>query len=189
MARATVYEARDEIEAALSECADGERSARSAADPQVLLPTLVGCALVELMDGSTERAGELVSEVLRLSVETGGPTPQLSLSLAFVMTALDRVAELDAYLAEAPGVSRWLDAARAFAAADFDRAVEICDEIGEPWVTPCVRLHAAKALLEAGRPEDALAVLEPVFDYYRSIGAVRWLREAEQLAAATAAPA
>jgi len=187
MAKASVFEARDEIEAALAECAEGERCARSAADPQVLLPALVGCALVELADGSTERAGELVSEVLRVSAGTGGLAPQLSIPLAVVLTALDRTKELEEYLAEARGPSRWLDAARAFAAGDFDRAVEVCEDIGEPWVTACVRLQAARWLLEAGRPDEARAHLDPVFDYYRSAGAVRWLREAEQLAGAAAA--
>ncbi|HYA08277.1 MAG TPA: hypothetical protein VEG24_01725, partial [Gaiellaceae bacterium] len=184
MAKATVFEAHEQIPAALEECAESERSARSAADPQVLLPTLVACAYVELADGSRKRAGELVSEVLRVSAETGGLAPQLSLPLALLLTALGRANELDDYLADAPGPSRWLDAARAFTAGDYDRAIEICDDIGEPWVTACVRLNSAKTLLAAGRPNEARVLLGPVFEYYRSVGAVRWLHEAEQLAGA-----
>ena len=81
----------------------GRAAARTAADPQVLLPTLVGCALIELFDGSCERASELAGEVVRVSGETGGLSPALCVPLAIVLTALGRGDELDACLAHAPG--------------------------------------------------------------------------------------
>ncbi len=182
MAKAFVLEARDDSAAALEECAEGERSARSAADPQVLLPTLVGCALIERMDGSSERASELAGEVVRVSGETGGLSPALCVPLAIVLTALGRGDELDACLAHAPGPSRWLEAARAYAAGDRLGAASVCDEIGDRWLAACVRLQAVEAMLEAGRTEQAREQLELLLDYYRSLGALRWLHEAERLA-------
>ena len=43
------------------------------------------------------------------------------------------------------------------------------------------RLQAAEALLEAGRAGEARAELEPAVEFFRRVGASRYVREAEAL--------
>jgi hypothetical protein len=49
-----------------------------------------------------------------------------------------------------------------------------------------VRLRGAEALVQAGRRAEADAMLQQALAFYRSVGATRYLREAEALFAASA---
>ena len=53
-------------------------------------------------------------------------------------------------------------------------------------VTTLVRLRGAEALVQAGRRAEADAMLQQALAFYRSVGATRYIREAEALFAASA---
>jgi Flp pilus assembly protein TadD len=80
----------------------------------------------------------------------------------------------------------WARAATAVVEGDFERAVEIAAE--NEWRTDEaeLRLRAAEALVRAGRRAEADVHLRKALDFYRSVGATRYIREGEALLAITA---
>jgi hypothetical protein len=71
--------------------------------------------------------------------------------------------------------SKWNDAALLILDGEFGRAADVFAEIGS---LP----DAARALLGAGDPES----LGKALDFFRSVGATRYVREAESLLTASA---
>jgi hypothetical protein len=80
----------------------------------------------------------------------------------------------------------WIDAARAFAEGEFTRAAAIYTEIGSQPDAAYARLRAAGALMGQAPCGDVDEQLQQALDFYRSVGATRYIREAEVLLAATA---
>jgi len=69
---------------------------------------------------------------------------------------------------------------------NFGGADEILDEMGALGEEAFVRLRGAEALVQAGRRAEADAMLQQALAFYRSVGATRYIREAEALFAASA---
>jgi hypothetical protein len=89
------------------------------------------------------------------------------------VTALGYPAEaLDAAIS-----SRWLEAARAFVAGDARQAAEIYAKIGSRPDEAEARLEAARRLPAAHREAE----LEAALAFYREVGAIAYLNEAEAL--------
>ena len=82
--------------------------------------------------------------------------------------------------------TRWLEAARAYAAGVFEEAAGIHAEMGAVVEEAYARLRAAEAYVRAGRPGEADAQLQRALAFYRSVGATAYIREAESLFAASA---
>lgn len=82
--------------------------------------------------------------------------------------------------------SRWLDAASAFLQGNYERAAELYSAIGSDVDEARARLRAAKALAAEGRRAEAGEQLDRALAFYRSVGATRFIREAETLLPATA---
>ena len=57
-------------------------------------------------------------------------------------------------------------------------------ELGIPALTATARLRAAKPLAAAGRRTDADEQLQAALAFFRSVGATRYVRDAEALLAA-----
>ena len=72
---------------------------------------------------------------------------------------------------------------RAAAERRFADAAEIAADLGD--VSPAANLHvaAAEALLQESHRDEARAQLERALTFYRSVGATRFIREAEELLA------
>ena len=102
-----------------------------------------------------------------------------------VLAALDRGEELLSATETAPP-TRWIEAARLYAGGDFAAAAEVYAQIGSLLDEADARLRAAEQLAEAGRREEADAQLEQALAFYRSVGATRYVREGEDLLAASA---
>jgi hypothetical protein len=103
-----------------------------------------------------------------------------------VLKALGRSEELEAVAERASASTRWLDAARAYAAGAFEEAADIYAEIGSAPDEAYARLRAAEALVAAGRRAAADAQLRQALAFYRSVGAAAYIRDAESLFAASA---
>jgi hypothetical protein len=80
----------------------------------------------------------------------------------------------------------WVEAALHFLRRDYRRAIEIYDAIGGRVDEAYARLRLAEQLLAEGRTAEANAELAAALAFYRSVGATRFIREAEQLLPATA---
>jgi hypothetical protein len=169
--------------------ADAERAlalSRHAKDPQNHLPTVAACAHVFSESGNDARASTLVDEFLmelRTEHNIGFAATSLQM-LAWTVAGLGRGAELiDALPAHG---YRWHVAARAFAVGDLRRAADITGEMGAVSEEARDRLWLAHTQVEQGRRTEADAELQRALTFYRSVGATRYIREAEALRAASA---
>jgi len=80
----------------------------------------------------------------------------------------------------------WVSAARLFAAGDLRAAADVCSSMGAVTQEARDRLWLAEALLEQNRRAEADVELQRSLAFYRSVGATRYVREAEGLLAASA---
>ena len=78
-----------------------------------------------------------------------------------------------------------LHAVRTYAAGALDEAADLFIRVS-PQDEAYVRLEAAAAHADAGRRAEADAQLQRALSFWRSVGATRYIREAETLLAATA---
>jgi class 3 adenylate cyclase/tetratricopeptide (TPR) repeat protein len=164
---------------------DAERAlelARSVREVQSLHTALAVHSHVALLVGDPNAASASIRELLALIAKDG--TQQVSLSLAVlpepVLTfGLER--EFEQALAAIRKQTPWKDAAQAMVAGDPSAAAEIYRSIGS-------RPDAARAHLIAARTGSAGSEghLRAALDFYRSVGAAYYIREAEALLAATA---
>jgi hypothetical protein len=95
-------------------------------------------------------------------------------------------AELETLVENATISTRWLDAARAYVAGAFVEAADVHAEIGALSDEAFDRLRAAEALVDAGRRADADVQLQRALTFYRSVSATAYIRDAEDLLAASA---
>jgi hypothetical protein len=64
--------------------------------------------------------------------------------------------------------------------------MEIVAQLELPAMEAYTRLRAAEALAAGGDPTEALGILTPALDFFRSVSATRWLEQAEALLAHSA---
>jgi class 3 adenylate cyclase len=171
--RAIVRVARDERGAE----EDAERSvelARATGDPQALNPDLSMAAAALLLTGNERRAGEVLDEALASLRELrhlGFAVIELPL-LGWVAATIGRGAELVEVIERETFKSPWLRATLAAAARDFRAAADIFDGMEMPAGEAFFRL-------QSGNDEDVRRALE----FYRSVGATRFVQDAEALQA------
>ncbi|HEX5468640.1 MAG TPA: adenylate/guanylate cyclase domain-containing protein [Gaiellaceae bacterium] len=170
--------------------AESERvlaTARAAQDAQVLFPSLAFHAHMLMAVGRREEALEIVDELLeQLRAKTTALLSYWTLFLAVVLVATGREADFERAAANPLISTRWLEAARAFAAGRFGEASGMLAEIGAVADEAFLRLRGAEALVERGRRAEADVQLQQALAFYRSVGAKAYVREAEQLLAASA---
>jgi hypothetical protein len=81
--------------------------------------------------------------------------------------------------------TRWLEAATVYVNGNPADAARMYAQIGSQPDEAYARLRAAEELLAADRRGEAEAELNQALDFYRRVGAVRMVREAEALLAPT----
>jgi class 3 adenylate cyclase len=175
-AQAHIRLARDDVAGAL---ADGEQAVQVAGKWPVwgMLPfALAAHARVLLAAGTPSEASDLITEMLEVWRKVGPRSyPYAGPDLGVALVELGRSEELSPVLVLSPRSSAWLDAANTFAAGDYVRAADFYAEIGS---LP----DEADARLRSGREDQVRRAL----DFYRSVGATRYIREGEALLAASA---
>jgi tetratricopeptide (TPR) repeat protein len=176
--RAHLRLARDDGAGARTDAEKAVDFARLAKDPQMLYPTLAGAADVFSELGDRERATVLVDELLEQlqadRVTSTFVTNSLH-TLAWTMTSLGRDVDMAAVLPD-DGVP-WVHAARAFVAGDLRHAADTCRAMGARTEEARDRLWLAKALFVQHRHVEAETELQHALDFYRSVGATRYIRE------------
>ena len=173
--RAMIELARDRLPEARADSERAVEVASSSRDPQVLVMTFCARGTVRLAEGGRKGAvadfDELlaVGEGLADSLNTNAELP------LFVWLAVDLDRSVDAQTVVAGSRSpRWTSVARAILAGDAAGAADLLADIGHRPAEAYARLRAA-----AEQVQRAL-------DFYRSVGAIRYVREAEALDAASA---
>jgi hypothetical protein len=157
---------------------------RSVRMPQALLPSLGHAVRVYVEVGDLAQARPLGKEFVE-AFPADGPDWML-VEFAWGANAVDRGEDLRRLLEQTLFVTPYGDAAAALVEGDFARVAETYHEIGEPELEGVARLRAAAQLVAAGRPGDGAAFVEPAVAFFRSVGATRYLNEAERLSSAQA---
>ncbi|HVS48588.1 MAG TPA: AAA family ATPase [Candidatus Dormibacteraeota bacterium] len=171
--RALIHHARG-----LDPRADVERavsvSRRSGGDAQTIAPCLCARAALLLADGQTSAAVLDLEDLIALrgQLAMGLNTTAQFPAFAWLAVDLGRGADAAAALDGAP-LTRWTDVGRAILRGDKVAAADLLAEIGH-------RPAAAYACLRAGGSNVHRAL-----DFYRSVGATFYIREAEALLAAS----
>ena len=176
--RAIVRFARDDLEGALEDVRRVVPLARSAGDPQQRIPWLAGSARLLLEAGRRDEARDLAGEaVAPVSMQWA------LVDLALVSNELGYTEELDELLDGIPR-TKWIDASRALLRNDFLEAADTLGEIGNLELESLVRLRLAERLVAEGRRPEADEQLQRSLAFWRSVRAVRYVREGEALLAA-----
>jgi class 3 adenylate cyclase/tetratricopeptide (TPR) repeat protein len=174
--RAMIMLARDDPHAALDDTAKGLELARRVKDTQVLHPALAAFAAMRARTGRLDEAGEAASELLAdWSQRTMLAVAFWLLDLADALIPLGRQDELEKALARVKLDLPWVKAVRAYAAGDFLAAAELFAAMGDQPAAASMRLHS-------GIDSEVRRAL----DFFRSVGATRYVREGETMLAATA---
>ncbi len=183
--RAQIRLGRDDVFGAL---ADAERALErdQTKDPQSRFQSTVRCANVFRECGNLQRTATLVDDLLpELQAKRGFSWAKDCFHLlAWAMSALGRERELIEILPKAD--VPWLSAARSFAAGDLRAAADVCSAMGAVTEEARDRLWLAEALIDRNRRAEADVELHRALDFYRSVGATRYIREAEGRLAASA---
>jgi hypothetical protein len=183
--RARIRVGRGDATGALSDAERGVEVGRSAGDPQALLPTLAERGRVLMLIGRIDEAVGSIQEIL----ESIDPTPAMDwawwiVPATTVLAEVGREKEILA-LGGAELPSRWVQAARHWAAGDVARAADLFAEIGSAPDEAYARMRLAERLSAEGRDPETDRNLARAVDLYREMGASPYLREAEGLLASS----
>jgi class 3 adenylate cyclase/tetratricopeptide (TPR) repeat protein len=173
--RAALRLARDDVAGALADAEQALALGRAVAESQSVGFVVAAAASVFARAGERERATALARELLA-SLRSGKRLDFAVINLPMFASAAAQLGlgdELVEVLADHPA-SRWTEAVRASVGEDFVRAADLLAEAG-------ARPDEAEARLRAGGEHAARALA-----FYRSVGATRYIREAETLLAASA---
>jgi class 3 adenylate cyclase/tetratricopeptide (TPR) repeat protein len=178
--RALVRLARGDLEGALDDTARSVMRAREVKDAQNLCPTLAVRAFVLLSTGEPDIARELAREVVdgwegvEDVVFTWG-----GVGAVVAIAALGDDGPLSALDAERSSAGPWLAAALAYVAGDYEQAAEIYASMGSLPDAAYARLRAAARSAAGGEAADAEEQRQEATSFYGSVGAKRYVREAE----------
>jgi tetratricopeptide (TPR) repeat protein len=178
--RARIYYARDDLDAAWTECEKALSLARATHDPQSIATALTSVAEIYAQAGRVDEAKTLVEETMS---DTAAAS-EMSVSLAWVADwiGLDK-RKLEPLLDRLPH-KFWRQLGELMLNREFARVADIVDKMGAKDIEADARIRAAEALLERKQPDDAAAQVEQALVFFRSVGATRYIREAKQLRAA-----
>jgi class 3 adenylate cyclase len=183
--RAFVRLARDDSAGTVEDARRGLEAVRHVKDPQTSENLLGVTALTLHEAGQVEQAEALAEELLEMS--SGGKRPRLHEGLPVVWLFLKLGLQEDLLTAlERARPTAWRVAARAATAGDFAVAADSYEAIGSRPDEAYARLFATQFLFNAGRHDEASEQVEKALVFYRSVGATRFVREAESLLSITA---
>ncbi|HEX6399479.1 MAG TPA: adenylate/guanylate cyclase domain-containing protein [Actinomycetota bacterium] len=181
--RARIRAGRGDPEGALSDIERGVAVGRSARDPQALFPNLAERGRILLAVGRVDDAVASIEEILRSTdPESAMDRSWWIVAAAIVFTEVGRGDEILAFGGEELP-SKWIHAARAWAAGDLAGAAGVFADIGSAPDEAYARLKLAEVLLQEGRRSEAEPELGRALELFRGMGATGLIRDAERLLA------
>jgi tetratricopeptide (TPR) repeat protein len=181
--RAKARLARDDVDGAIDDIGKTIEQARKAKDPRPVLQTLACAARIYAELGQIENARPLAVEFL---THYPGMTDWTLADLGWVADAVGCAGMLRELLERVRTPTKWGGATRAVLDVHFETAAELFYEIGMLDDEAHARLRAAEHLVKKGRFHEADDQLQRALAFFRSVGATRYIREAEVLLTATA---
>ncbi|HZQ65681.1 MAG TPA: adenylate/guanylate cyclase domain-containing protein [Gaiellaceae bacterium] len=185
--RAEIRLARDDRAGALADVDRALETARANTEVQAVSYTLAACAHVLALAAEPERAAALANELLAF-LRSGARIQFAVVNLPAFACAAVRLGLRDELLAALAGYPRsaWTDAVFAYLDRAYVRAADLLAKAGTRPDEAEARLRAAEQLFAEKRRAEADEQLGRALDFYRSVGASRFIGEAEALLAATA---
>ncbi|MDQ4107350.1 MAG: hypothetical protein M3138_00900, partial [Actinomycetota bacterium] len=181
--RARIRLGRDDPEGALADADRGVEVGRSAQDAQALLPNLAERGRILFLIGRQEEAADSIDEILA----TVDREPVMDwawwiVPAAVVLSGVGRAEEILAIGGEELP-SRWVHAARRWAAGDLAGAADVFEEISSAPDEAYARTKEAERLISSGHRTAAEPFLSRALELYRGMGTTSFIREAERLLA------
>jgi class 3 adenylate cyclase/tetratricopeptide (TPR) repeat protein len=181
--RSSILVARGEVDRADAESREAVDLARHAGDPQALHPAYQRRAQVELELGATadarRHARQAIAEHARVGLAIG--LAELVL-LALRLGIEDELSPILASLERLP----WIPIARKLLAHEYVDAADDLERFRDRPAEAGARMFAAERFVADGRRADADLQLRKALEFYRSVCAARYVRQAEALLAASA---
>jgi class 3 adenylate cyclase/tetratricopeptide (TPR) repeat protein len=177
--------ARGDVQAALDDQRESLISGRQAKDPQALYPALAVSAYVLAAAGRVEEAAQVLSELLATDAVDLRNLYESSTDFVLAAEMLGRRMDARRWLGTRRD-SPWFVVALALADQEFVAAAESLDSMGAARLAALTRLRAAQELASTGRRPEADDQLRQALSFFRSVGATRFIRQAEALQAASA---
>jgi predicted ATPase len=172
--RALIRYGRDDPAGALSDAQVAVELARDARDPQIVCPVLSFAAQLSVYLGLREDALAFADEALA----------SMQGHWAEGLTLVARSLGLENRLRHlfVPG-RPWENVSIAMLEHRWADAAAIAESIHNPTWGAEIRLTAAETLVEEGRRDEAVQLLDPAVTFFRSVGATRFMERAESLLA------
>jgi len=177
--------ARGDMEAALEDQRESLISARQAKKPQAPYAALAISAYVLAAAGRAEEAQHILSELLATGTADLSSIYESCTDCVLAAEILGRRDEVRQWIGTRRD-SPWFAVARALADQEFVAAGESLDSMGAARQAALARLRAVQELVKAGRSAEAEDQLRHALDFFRSVGATRFIREGQELLAASA---
>jgi class 3 adenylate cyclase/tetratricopeptide (TPR) repeat protein len=177
--------ARGDVHSALADQRESLTRARQAKDPQALYPALAFSAYVLAAVGQADEAQPILSELFATDVVDLRGIYEVFTDFVLAADMLGQRAQVRRWLGTRRD-SPWLVVAQALADQEFVAAAESLDAMGAARLAALARLRAAQQLAGTGRRAEADDQLRPALGFFRSVGATRFIRDAEALLAASA---
>ena len=182
---ALILAARDHASQALDDLRDVLGLLRRDADedPQAVWPALIYDVRLAQRLGRREGAESSLDELMEslAAHESVGDAGDFHVEL--VLALVDARRPADALVGRLPA-GPWRDGCAAAAAGEFVRAADILDSTGEQPLQAELRFRAARELVAEGRLAESAEQLERARAFWRRVGAIAFLREAESVVAA-----
>jgi len=179
--RALIRLGRGELEGVRDDALGQLDAARHVGEPQMLHPILAQTAYTLLVLGDPEGADALVAELLGVVATRRGLRSYYWWSFAAAAVDLGRGEELVA-VAGPLAANVWVEAARAFARGDLERAAGIYAAMGARAPEAATRQRLAEQYFGAGDRAAGAAELERAMGFWRLVGATAYLDEGLELA-------
>jgi tetratricopeptide (TPR) repeat protein len=180
--RGSIRLARNEIDGAVADAERALELAREVGQPDRVFQSLSFAVRAFAESGALERAREPVSDFDFLTLDTRRPPPPWSyIHFAWAAREVGYVDELDRLLASQKGQTRWTVAARSVVRGEYAEAAEMFAHMQTLPHEAYARLRAAEKLVAEGRRPEAEGQLGKALAFFRSVGAARYIVEAEAL--------
>ena len=183
-ARAVVRFGRDDVDGALADVDQAVQVARRTMQLASIVQACMIGADIHRQLADLPAARILVDEAVGWLSDQSGIVIDYMHVLAWTLTALGRGQDLIALMPAGEG--DWARAARSYVGGDFRGAADACAAMGALTEEARDRLRLAEELAAQGRRSEADIELQRALAFYRSVGATRYIREAEALLAASA---
>jgi hypothetical protein len=185
--------ARGDVEGADADSAATLEHAREAGDVQYLYPAFGSRTFTLLAQGKQAKATEIATEYLadRVSRDRRGDLVFGTwgtgvVHLTWALLDLGYGDEFQGVLSGQSAGWPWVETALLIVEGEFEAAAERLAEIGDRPDEAYARLRAAVKLVAEGRTDEAQPQLDAAVAFYRSVGAVRYVADAEELVIASA---